>query len=83
MCEKDSKTELEKAYKVFTAPMKEEDVSMRGTIHLDQLRRVCQELNCDMTDEELEEMIRETDKLKKGFIDEEDFFRIMKKANLF
>lgn len=42
-----------------------------------------QELGENMTDEELMEMIEEADRDGDGEVNEEEFFRIMKKTSLF
>ena len=41
------------------------------------------ELGENMTDEELQEMIDEADRDGDGEVNEEEFFRIMKKTSLF
>ena len=43
------------------------------------LKRVAQELGENMTDEELQEMIDEADRDGDGEVNEEEFFRIMKR----
>lgn len=52
-------------------------------ITLKNLKRVAKELGENLTDEELQEMIDEADRNGDGQIDEEEFFRIMKKTSLF
>lgn len=42
-----------------------------------------QELGEALTDEELQEMIEEADRDGDGMIDEDEFYRIMKKTSLF
>lgn len=56
---------------------------MRRFITLKNLKRVAKELGENLTDEELQEMIDEADRNGDGQIDEEEFFRIMKKTSLF
>ena len=46
-------------------------------------KRVAKELGENMTDEELQEMIDEADRDGDGEVNEEEFFRIMKKTSLF
>ena len=45
--------------------------------------RVAQELGEKMSDEELQEMIDEANQDGDGEVNQEEFFRIMKKTNLF
>lgn len=54
-----------------------------GKISFKNLKRVATELGERMTDEELQEMIDEVDCEGDGQVNEEEFFRIMKKTNLF
>lgn len=76
MSEKDSRAEIMKAFRLF-------DDDDTGTITFANLKRVAKELGENMTDDELREMIDEASKSKSGEITEEEFFRIMKKTNLF
>jgi centrin-1 len=76
MSEKDSRAEIMKAFRLF-------DDDDSGTITFANLKRVAKELGENMTDDELREMIDEASKSKSGEITEEEFFRIMKKTNLF
>ena len=76
MSEKDSRAEIMKAFRLF-------DDDDTGTITFANLKRVAKELGENMTDDELREMIEEASKSKSGEITEEEFFRIMKKTNLF
>merc|ERR1712167_291862 len=48
-------------------------------ISFKNLKRVAQELGENMTDEELQEMIDEADRDGDGEVNEEEFFRIMKR----
>merc|ERR1711998_273771 len=50
-----------------------------GKISFKNLKRVAQELGENMTDEELQEMIDEADRDGDGEVNEEEFFRIMKR----
>ena len=52
-------------------------------ITLKSLQKLSKELGENMTEEELNEMIEETDREGKGEVGEEDFIKIMKKTNLF
>jgi Ca2+-binding EF-hand superfamily protein len=73
MTEKDSKEELQKAFRLF-------DAEGSGRITLEALRHVALELGEDLKDEELREMIEEADRDKKGYVTEKDFLNLMKKA---
>ena len=59
------------------------DDDQTGHITLRNLKRVAKELGENMTDEELQEMIDEADRDGDGEVNEEEFFRIMKKTSLF
>ncbi|KAG1669134.1 hypothetical protein FOA52_002645 [Chlamydomonas sp. UWO 241] len=76
MGERDSREEIMKAFKLF-------DDDNTGFISLKNLRRVAKELGESLTDEELQEMIDEADRNGDGQIDEDEFYRIMKKTSLF
>ena len=76
MGERDSREEIMKAFKLF-------DDDNTGFITLKNLQRVAKELGENLTVEELQEMIDEADRNGDGQIDEEEFFRIMKKTSLF
>ena len=76
MGERDSREEIMKAFKLF-------DDDNTGAISLKNLKRVAKELGENLTDEELQEMIDEADRNGDGQIDEEEFYRIMKKTSLF
>ena len=45
-------------------------------------KRVAKELGETMSDEELQEMIDEADREGAGEVSQEDFLRVMKKANM-
>ena len=70
--EKDSKEEILKAFRLF-------DDDETGKISFKNLKRVAKELGENMTDEELQEMIDEADRDGDGEVNEEEFFRIMKR----
>ncbi|CAM6050501.1 unnamed protein product [Sphagnum compactum] len=76
MGERDSKEEIMKAFRLF-------DDDETGKISFKNLKRVAKELGENMTDEELQEMIDEADRDGDGEINEEEFYRIMKKTSLF
>ncbi|XP_053734634.1 uncharacterized protein cetn4 [Synchiropus splendidus] len=76
MSEKDSKEEILKAFRLF-------DDDRTGKISFKNLKRVAKELGENLTDEELQEMIDEADRDGDGEVDEQEFFRIMKKTNLY
>eukprot|EP00727_Mastigamoeba_balamuthi_P006404 m51a1_g2384 putative centrin-1 (408) ;mRNA; r:706862-709379 len=74
MAERDPKEEMIKAFKLF-------DQDETGRISFKNLKRVAQELGENLTDDELHEMIEEADRDGDGEVNEEDFMRIMRKAN--
>ena len=76
MGERDSREEIMKAFKLF-------DTDEKGKISFKDLKRVAKELGENMTDEELQEMIDEADRDGDGEVNEEEFYRIMKKTSLF
>lgn len=76
MCEKDTKEEILKAFKLF-------DDDETGTISFSNLKRVAKELGENLTDEELQEMIDEADRDGDGEVSEQEFLRIMKKTSLY
>ena len=76
MGERDSREEIMKAFRLF-------DDDETGKISFKNLKRVANELGENMTDEELQEMIDEADRDGDGEVNEEEFFRIMKKTSLF
>ena len=76
MGERDSREEIMKAFRLF-------DDDETGKISFKNLKRVAKELGENMTDEELQEMIDESYRDGDGEVNEEEFFRIMKKTSLF
>ena len=76
MSERDPMEEIIKAFRLF-------DDDETGKISFKNLKRVAKELGENMTDEELQEMIDEADRDGDGEVNEEEFFRIMKKTSLF
>merc|ERR1711871_332161 len=69
---RDPKDEILKAFRLF-------DDDETGKISFKNLKRVAKELGERMTDEELQEMIDEADRDGDGEVNEEEFFRIMKR----
>jgi centrin-1 len=76
MGERDSREEILKAFRLF-------DDDETGFITFKNLKRVAKELGETLTDEEIQEMIDEADRDGDGQVNEEEFFRIMKKTSLF
>ncbi|GIX61730.1 centrin, putative [Babesia caballi] len=74
--EREPMEEIAKAFKLFA------DVNT-GTISLQDLRRVANELGEVISDEELAEMIKQADRDNDGVVNESEFIRIMKKSNIF
>merc|ERR1719181_607885 len=72
MGDRDSREEIIKVFRLF-------DDDETGKISFKNLKRVAQELGENMTDEELQEMIDEADRDGDGEVNEEEFFRIMKR----
>merc|ERR1712024_261668 len=73
MSERDSKAEMEKAFRLF-------DDDNTGKISFKNLKRVCQEIGDNINDEELQEMIDEADRDGDGQVNLNEFLRIMKKS---
>ena len=76
MAERDPREEILKAFRLF-------DDDETGKITFKNLKRVAKELGEQISDAELQEMIDEADRDGDGEVDEEEFFRIMKKSGLF
>ena len=72
MSEKDSREEILKAFRLF-------DDDETGRISFKNLKRVARELGESIGDEELQEMIDEADRDGDGVINEEEFYRVMRK----
>ncbi|KAL3674584.1 hypothetical protein V7S43_000531 [Phytophthora oleae] len=72
MNSRDSREEIMKIFQLF-------DDDNTGKISFRNLKRVCTELGETLTDEEMQEMIDEADRDGDGLINEEEFFRVMKK----
>ncbi len=76
MAERDPREEILKAFRLF-------DDDETDKITFKNLKRVAKELGEQISDAELQEMIDEADRDGDGEVDEEEFFRIMKKSGLF
>ncbi|KAF5402645.1 caltractin [Paragonimus heterotremus] len=75
MTEKDTKDDLMKAFRIF-------DCEDSGCITFASLQKAAELLGEDITDEELQEMIDEADKTGNGQVNEQEFFRIIRKATI-
>ena len=73
MSEKDTKDDAMRAFRQF-------DLDHQGKISFANLQAVARELGETMTDEEISEMVTAADLDKDGFINEEEFLRIIKKG---
>merc|ERR1739847_107271 len=73
---KDQKDDLLKAFALF-------DDDKTGTISLKNLKRVAKDLGETMTEEELIEVIAESDQDGDGELSQEEFLAVMKKNELF
>ena len=71
MSERDSEQELHKAFILFS--------QNKDHIDFEDLKRTAKELGENMTDEEIMEMITAADIDKDGMINEEEFWRVMKR----
>lgn len=72
MLNRDSREEIMKVFALF-------DDDNTGAISFKNLKRVATELGENLTDEELQEMIDEADRDGDGVINEEEFYRVMRK----
>ncbi len=72
MLNRDSREEIMKVFSLF-------DDDNSGAISFKNLKRVAMELGENLTDEELQEMIDEADRDGDGVINEEEFYRVMRK----
>uniref|UniRef100_A0A7S2GJ83 EF-hand domain-containing protein n=1 Tax=Haptolina brevifila TaxID=156173 RepID=A0A7S2GJ83_9EUKA len=73
MSEKDTKEDAMRAFRQF-------DLDHQGRISFANLQAVARELGETMTNEEIGEMINEADLDKDGYINEDEFLRILKKG---
>eukprot|EP00466_Bigelowiella_natans_P016731 jgi/Bigna1/89126/estExt_fgenesh1_pg.C_440052 len=69
---RDTKEEILKVFKLF-------DVDNSGYITLKNLRRICQELGEQLSEQDMAEMIEEADRDQDGQISPDEFYRVMKK----
>jgi len=76
LIEKDTRDEIAKAFRLF-------DDDETGKITFQNLKRVAKELGESISDEELRDMIHEADLDGDGQVNEEEFYRIMKKTCLY
>ncbi|CCI42597.1 unnamed protein product [Albugo candida] len=74
MQSRDPREEILKIFRLF-------DDDNTGKISFRNLKRVCTELGENLTDQEMQEMIDEADRDGDGLINEEEFFRVMKKRS--
>lgn len=72
MQNRDSREEIMKVFALF-------DDDNTGAISFKNLKRVTAELGENLTDEELQEMVDEADRDGDGVINEEEFYRVMRK----
>eukprot|EP00622_Pseudochattonella_farcimen_P000091 FR734515.1.p1 GENE.FR734515.1~~FR734515.1.p1 ORF type:complete len:109 (+),score=30.05 FR734515.1:48-329(+) len=72
MQSRDTREEIMKVFKLF-------DDDNTGSISFKNLQRVARELGENLTDDELHEMIDEADRDGDAAINEEEFYRVMKK----
>ncbi len=75
-CARDTEEEYLRSFRIF-------DNGETGKIGFSDLKRVAKELGENMTDEEIMEMIEETDQNNDKEIDFDEFKRIMRETNLF
>ncbi|ODN02466.1 Centrin-2, partial [Orchesella cincta] len=76
LAEKDSKDEIQKAFNLF-------DKDHTGLITFQNLKQIASELGEELNDEEILEMITEADADGDGAVNQDEFFRIMKKTSLY
>ena len=72
MLNRDSREEIMKVFALF-------DDDNTGCISFKNLKRVATELGENLTDDELQEMIDEADRDGDGVINDEEFYRVMRK----
>mmetsp|Transcript_89972 Transcript_89972/g.155835 ORF Transcript_89972/g.155835 Transcript_89972/m.155835 type:complete len:187 (+) Transcript_89972:82-642(+) len=76
--ERDPRTEILKAYSLFT-----EHDDGEGNITFFTLRRLATELGETLTDEEIMEMVEDADPHGFGYINQEEFVKVMTRTGLF
>ena len=74
--EPDTEDEIKKSFHLF-------DNDGDGAIDINDLKYVAELIGETMSQEELYEMIKEADQNRDGFVTEEDFKRVVRKASLF
>jgi centrin-1 len=72
MLNRDSREEIMKVFALF-------DDDNTGAVSFKNLKRIANELGENLTDEELQEMVDEADRDGDGVINEEEFYRVMRK----
>ena len=72
---RDSYDELRRSFRIY-------DEDDTGKISFEDLKRVAQELQFELSDDEIRGMIYEADKDRDGEVSQDEFLRIMKKAKL-
>ena len=72
MLNRDSREEIMKVFALF-------DDDNSGSISYKNLKRVATELGENLTDEELQEVVDEADRDGDGVINEDEFYRVMRK----
>ena len=72
MLNRDSREEIMKVFALF-------DDDNTGAISFKNLKRVATELGENLTDDELQEMVDEADRDGDGVINDEEFYRVMRK----
>merc|ERR550525_1749947 len=75
MLNRDPKEEMKMIFRFF-------DDDETGKISISNLRRVAQEAGERMTDKDLQDMIEEADQDGDGEVNEEEFFRILKRLKM-
>uniref|UniRef100_A0A2C9M6D6 EF-hand domain-containing protein n=1 Tax=Biomphalaria glabrata TaxID=6526 RepID=A0A2C9M6D6_BIOGL len=68
--EDEDERELKEAFRVL-------DKSNKGVIAVEDLRWILRSLGDDLTDDEIEDMIQETDTDGSGTVDYEEFYKLM------
>lgn len=54
-----------------------------GKLSIDNLVRACEDANVKLTKKEIDEMLLEADTNGDGFVDTDEFIRVMLQTNLF
>ena len=70
---KETREEISKVFKLF-------DPDGNGQISVSNLAKVAKDLGENMSEDELREMIEHADKSSNGYVNEEDFYRLMMKG---